>query len=104
MLFADYGGYRLFPADTFTGFTPPPQSIPKSIGHYAEGVAACREGTPTTCHFGYSGPLSEAVLLGSVAYRAGKRLEWDAAALTATNCPEAARFIRKQYRPGWEVA
>jgi hypothetical protein len=44
------------------------------------------------------------VLLGSVAYRVGKRLEWDAAALTATNCPEADRFIRKQYRPGWEVA
>ena len=104
MLFADYGGYRLFPAEKFAGFTPPPQSIPKSIGHYAEWIAACREGTPTTCHFGYSGPLSEAVLLGSVAYRAGKRLEWDAAALTATNCPEAARFIRKQYRPGWEVA
>jgi predicted dehydrogenase len=104
MLFADYGGYRLFPAEKFAGLTPPPQSIPKSIGHYAEWITACREGTPTTCHFGYSGPLSEAVLLGSVAYRVGKRLEWDAAALTASNCPEAARLVRKQYRPGWEVA
>jgi predicted dehydrogenase len=104
MLFADYGSYRLFPAEKFAGFTPPPQSIPKSIGHYAEWVAACREGTPTTCDFGYAGPLSETVLLGAVAYRTGTRLEWDAAALTATTCPEADRFIRKPYRPGWEVA
>jgi predicted dehydrogenase len=104
MMFADYGSSKLFPQEKFTGFTPPPQSIPKSIGHYAEWIQACREGTPTTCNFGYSGPLSEAVLLGSVAFRAGKRLEWDAAALTATNCPDADRFVRKQYRPGWEVA
>jgi predicted dehydrogenase len=104
MLFADYGGYRLFPAEKFAGFKPPPQSIPNSIGHYAEWIAACRDGTPTTCHFGYSGPLSEAVLLGTVAYRVGERLEWDAAALKATNCPEADRLIRKPYRQGWEVA
>ena len=104
MMFADYTSYRLFPAEKFASFTPPPQSIPKSIGHYDEWIAACREGTPTTCHFGYSGPLSEAVLLGSVAFRAGQRLEWDAAALTARNCPEADRFVRKTYRSGWEVA
>ena len=104
MMFADYTSYRFFPEEKFASFTPPPQSIPKSIGHHAEWIAACREGTPTTCHFGYSGPLSEAVLLGSVAFRTGKRLQWDAAALTARNCPEADRFVRKQYRPGWEVA
>ena len=103
MMFADYGSYRLFPAEKYAGFQPPPQSIPKSIGHHAEWIAACREGTPTTCHFGYSGPLSEAVLLGTVAYRVGKRLEWDAAALTATNCPEAAPLVRKRYRAGWEI-
>jgi hypothetical protein len=104
MMFADYGSYRLFPEEKFVGFKAPQQSIAASIGHYAEWIAACRDGTPTTCHFGYSGPLSEAVLLGSVAYRTGKRLEWDAAALEAANCPDADRFIRKPYRPGWEVA
>lgn len=104
MMFADYTSYRLFPQEKFTGFTPPPQSIPKSIGHYAEWIQACREGTPTTCNFGYSGLLSEAVLLGSVAYRAGKRIEWDAAAVKVTNSPEADALVRKAYRPGWEVA
>jgi len=42
-------------------------------------------------------------LLALVAYRVGKKLEWDAAALTATNCPEAERFIRKKYREGWTL-
>ncbi len=103
-MFADYGSYRLFPHEKFTGFTPPPQSIPKSIGHYAEWIQACREGTPTTCSFGYSGPLSEAVLLGNVAYRAGKRIEWDGEAGKVTNAAEADALIRKSYRTGWEVS
>ena len=75
-----------------------------SIGHHAEWIKACKEGTPTTCNFDYSGALSEAVLLGNVAFRTGEALEWDAKTLTATNCAAADKYIRKQYRKGWEVA
>jgi len=103
-MFADYNGYKLFPQEKFANFTPPPAQIPKSIGHHAEWIRACREGGPTTCNFGYSGPLSEAVLLGNVAYRAGTRIEWDAAAVKVTNSPEADALVRKAYRAGWEVA
>jgi predicted dehydrogenase len=104
MMYADYGSYRLFPVEKFAGFQPPPETIPASIGHHAEWIQACKEGTPTTCHFGYSGPLTETVLLGNVAYRTGQSLEWDAANLTATNVPEAAKYVSKSYRAGWEVA
>ncbi|MEQ9409147.1 MAG: Gfo/Idh/MocA family oxidoreductase [Fuerstiella sp.] len=103
-LFADYGRYRLFPADKFAGFEPPPKTIPDSIGHHAEWIKACKDGSPTTCNFDYSGPLTETVLLGNVAYRTGKSLEWDATSLKATNCPEADKFISKEYRSGWEVS
>ncbi|MCA9082849.1 MAG: Gfo/Idh/MocA family oxidoreductase [Planctomycetaceae bacterium] len=103
-MFADYSRYRLFPADKFSSFKPPEQSIPASIGHHAEWIKACKDGSPTTCNFDYSGALTETVLLGNVAYRTGKALTWDAAALKATNCPEADAFIAKQYRSGWEVA
>ena len=48
--------------------------------------------------------MSEAVLLGNVAYRTGEKLEWDAKTLKATNCPAADKYIRKEYRMGWEVA
>mgnify|MGYP000909207835 FL=1 len=103
-MYADYGNYRLFPTDKFANFKPPAQTIPASIGHHAEWIKACKDGSPTTCNFDYSGALTEAVLLGNVAYRVGKKLEWDAQQLRATNCPEADKFISKVYRPGWEVA
>ncbi len=103
-MFADYGRYRLFPTDKFADFEPPAKSIPDSIGHHNEWIKACKEGSPTTCNFDYSGALTESVLLGNVAYRVGKPLEWDAENLKATNCPEADKYISKVYRPGWEVA
>ena len=103
MMYADYNTYRLFPSADFAGYEPPPQTIPASIGHHAEWLQACRDGSPTTCNFDYSGALSESVLLGNVAYRTGEILEWDAATLTATNCPAADKYIRKEYRDGWAV-
>ena len=103
-MFANYGSYRLFPTDKFSGYKPPEQSIPRSIGHHAEWIKACKDGSPTTCNFDYSGALTETVLLGNVAYRVGQSLDWDAKQLKATNCPAADKFLSKEYRSGWEVA
>ncbi len=103
-MFANYGSYRLFPAEKFADFKPPEPSIPPSIGHHAEWIKACKDGSPTTCNFDYSGALTEAVLLGNVAYRTGEKLEWDAKNLKATNCAAADKYISKEYRAGWEVA
>lgn len=103
-MFADYSKYKLFPADKFAAYEAPLPSIPKSIGHHREWLKACRDGSPTTCNFDYSGALSEAVLLGNVAYRSGKSFAWDGAGLKAVDCPEAEKFLRKEYRKGWEVA
>ena len=44
------------------------------------------------------------MLLGTVAHRAGKKLEWDAENLKVTNCPEANGFLRREYRKGWELS
>ncbi|MEC8114323.1 MAG: Gfo/Idh/MocA family oxidoreductase [Planctomycetota bacterium] len=71
MVLADYGRHYLLPEQQFVGFTPPPQSIPSSIGHHREWLEAIRSGGPTTCHFAYSGNLTHTVLLGNQAYRAG---------------------------------
>jgi hypothetical protein len=95
MLLSDYGRYLLLPEDKFVGFTPPTPFIPASIGHHAEWLSACKTGAPTTCNFEYAGWLTEANHLGNVAYRSGKRLQWDAANLRATNCPDADRFVRR---------
>ena len=101
-LLADYGTRKLFLEPGLSAETPPP-TIPDSIGHHQEWIAACKSRTSTTCNFDYSGALAEAVLLGNVAYRAGRRLTWDADLLKATNCPEADNFIRREYRPGWTL-
>ncbi|MDA0285691.1 MAG: gfo/Idh/MocA family oxidoreductase, partial [Planctomycetota bacterium] len=104
MMYANYGSYKLFPQEKFANFTPPEQTIPNSIGHHAEWIKACKDGSPTTCNFDYSGALTESVLLGNVAFRCGKALEWDADILEVTNTTEAARYLRKEYRKGWEVS
>ena len=59
--------------------------------------------SPTLCNFEYSGTLVEHNLLGTVAFRAGNKLQWDAENLKAPNCPEADRFIRRPYREGWAL-
>ena len=101
MIIADYGAHKLIRDGVVADFTPPKPTIPDSIGHHKEWIAACKTGSPTTCNFAYSGALSEAVLLGNVAYRVGKKFQWDAAALKAVNAREADTFIRHQYRSGW---
>ncbi len=103
MLLADYGKYRLLPENQFEGYKPPEPSIPRSPGHHAEWINACKTGAPTSADFEYSGWLTEANHLGNVAYRVGKKLEWDEANLQVTNAPEAAPFIRREYRSGWKL-
>jgi predicted dehydrogenase len=103
MLIADYGRHELLPQAKFAGYQRPPRTIPDSIGHHREWIVACKTGSPTTCNFDYSGALAEAALLSNVALRTGKKLEWDAVALKATNCPEAGRYLRHEYRAGWTL-
>lgn len=103
MMLATYGNFTLLPQADFTGWKAPEESIPNSIGHYEEWIKACKEGTPTTCSFDYSGPLTETVLLGNVAYRSGGPIEWDAASLKVTNNDSANQFIERKYREGWRI-
>jgi predicted dehydrogenase len=104
MLLCDYGQRFLLPQENFKDFKAPEKSIPRSIGHHNEWIKACKDGTPTTCNFAYSGALSESVLLGNVAFRVGKKLEWDGAKMKATNAPEADKYIREEYRKGWSLS
>ncbi len=74
-----------------------------SPDHHLEWIRACKTGGPTSSHFGQAAVLTEAILLGNVAYRAGQKLEWDAPNMRASNCPEADRYIRREYRKGWTL-
>ena len=104
MLLSDYGKHVLLPEDKFRDFQRPEPFIPKSLGHHAEWIHACKTGAPTTCNFEYAGWLTEANHLGNVAYRVGRKLQWDPVALQATNVPDAEPLIRREYRKGWRLA
>jgi hypothetical protein len=93
------------PAGPFADFQTPPETIPRSIGHWEEWVefAKGRTKTPPGSNFQYSGWTTEANHLGNVAYRTGKKIQWDYVNMRATNAvSEAAPFIKRpQYRKGW---
>jgi predicted dehydrogenase len=104
MLLAGYSAHRLLPEKKFAGFQPPKLTIPPSIGHHREWVEACKKGdlNATTCHFGYSGALTETVLLGNVAFRSGKSFTWNPSSLKTSEAA-ANEYLRKEYRKGWEL-
>ena len=66
-------------------------------------AGGCKGGPSALADFEYSGWLTEANHLGNVAYRVGKKLEWDAEKMKATNAPEADQYIKRAYRKGWEL-
>lgn len=102
-MFADYGRYTLYPAEKFADYKRPEPTIPRSIGHHREWVKACKDASPTTCNFDYSGALTETVLLGNVAFRTGEKIQWDAENLKVTNSDKGQALIQREYRKGWTL-
>ncbi|MBM4073547.1 MAG: Gfo/Idh/MocA family oxidoreductase [Planctomycetes bacterium] len=101
---SDYGGeYRLLPMNAFEGYRPPKPTLPRSPGHHAEWIRACKGGPAAMSNFDYAGPLTEMALLGNVAIRVGQRITWDAEKMQCPGCPAADRYIRREYRKGWTL-
>jgi predicted dehydrogenase len=99
----DYGNNTVwFPEEQFKDFKAEP-TLPRSPGHHQEWINACKGGPPALSNFEYSGPLTEFILLGNVGIKLGKKFQWDAAALKATDAPEADPWIRWERRKGWEL-
>ena len=97
------GGPKLLPEEKFKDYPTPPQTLPRSPGHYVEWIQACKgQGPAPGSNFLYSGWVTESNHLGNVAYRTGKKLEWDYVNLRARNAPQADEFIRRPYRKGWD--
>ena len=91
----------LLPEEQYKDYRRPQLS---DINHWHQFVDAVQGKGTTSTHFGYSGPLTESVLLGGVStFFPNETLEWNAAKLQFTNKPEAARLIRRPPRKGWEV-
>jgi predicted dehydrogenase len=98
------GNGKLLPEERFKDFQRPPETLPRSPGHWVEWVNYAKgQGPVPGSNFQYSGWTTEANHLGNVAYRTGRKIEWDYVNLRATNAPEAAPFIKRPvYRKGWD--
>ncbi|HEX2344899.1 MAG TPA: hypothetical protein VHI98_30805, partial [Vicinamibacterales bacterium] len=97
------GSGKLLPEERFKDFQTPPETLPRSPGHWVEWVNYAKGLGPVPgSNFQYSGWTTEANHLGNVAYRIGKKIEWDYQNLVARNAPEAAPFIKREYRQGWQ--
>ena len=80
-----------------------PKTLPRRSGTWGEWFEACTGGPPAGCDFPWAGLLTEFVLLGNIALRVGRHLEYDAASARFTNCDEANQYIREPYRDGWTL-
>ncbi len=96
-------GLRILPETKMEAYTRPPKTIPRSIGHYQEWIEACKGGPAAGSNFDYAAPLTEIVLLGCAAVRAGEKLEWDAANMRFPNLPAADQYLTKECRAGWKL-
>ncbi len=106
MMGGGWAGFcRILPESRMKETPAPPKTLPRSIGHYQEWVEAARgaEIVPGS-NFEYSGPMTEAILLGNIALRyPGKTLQWDAAKMAFTNNAEATKLVHYEYRKGWTL-
>jgi len=91
---------QLFPAGDFADYQMPDHA---EDNHYTQWTDAILGQGKTSCPFEYAGPLTEAVLLGNVAYRSGQPVDWDPRLMLARGNQAAESFIRREYRTGWEV-
>jgi len=82
---------------------PKDEMLP-DVGHFQkEWTDACKGNLKTSCDFEYSGTMIETMVLGLVAYRVGKKLDYDGATGRVRNCPEANALLSRKYREGWTL-
>jgi len=100
----DYGdNYQIFHNKKRLTVDKPEATLPRSPGHFKEFAIACKGGPAAMSNFDYAGRLTETILLGNVALRAGKEVKWDAKNLKVTNDEAANKFIRRKYREGFGI-
>jgi len=88
--------------EPFTVVTEPAEDGARQDGN-SVWIESFKNNTQSPGSFIYAGAVTESILLGGVALRAGKRVEYDSASMKITNAPEANKFLTREYRSGWEL-
>lgn len=104
MLLCGFDNYKLLPEEKYADFKTPEPFLPESPGFHQEFINACKgDKTLPSCHFGYSGPLAETVLLANIAFRSGAEFDWEYETLTCKGAPEAQELIKPVFKKGWKI-
>ncbi len=96
-------GDRIFPDARAAKFADLPRTLPRRQGIWGEWLEACAGKEPAACAFDRAAPLTEIVLLGNIAIRTGKLLEWDGPGMRFANSDDANRLLSEPYRTGWSL-
>jgi len=96
-------GNRIIPEEKMIAYKLPPKTLKRRSGTWGEWVEAIRGGDEAGCNFEWASILTEAVLLGNIAIRTGKRLDWDAEKMRFTNNGAANKYVNPAYRSGWSL-
>jgi predicted dehydrogenase len=106
----DYGAqFKLLPAKDFEGLEDPPRKLPRlgfgddDLHQKMEWIQAIENGKQPMSNIGYASIMTEAMLLGNVAILTGKRIQYDGETGQVINAPEAAQYLRREYRKGWTI-
>lgn len=97
---------RLLPDKLMNDYEWPAETVARvpNEDHYQNWIDACKGGPAGGSNFDYASPFTETVLLGNVALRTGKKIQWDAKKMKVTNVRDADQlFIEREYREGWSL-
>ncbi len=96
-------GVQLLPASRWADYELPPKLLTRSPGHMLDWIRAAKGGDASCSHFGISGPYTEWVVLGVIAFRVPGKLNWDSKNLRFTNSEEANKYVKPNFREGWDL-
>lgn len=96
-------GVWLLPSARWQEYSLPPQLLTRSPGHMQDWVRACKGGAPSCSDFSIVGPYAEWLALTAISMRVGGVLNWDAKNMRFTNNEKANRYVKPEFRPGWEM-
>ncbi len=94
---------RLIGEKKMKQFKKPPLTLPRPASELDQWLTACKGGKPSNARVEVTGKLSETVAIGNVALRTDQKLLWDSAKMEFGNAPKANKYLKREYRPGWEL-
>ena len=107
MFYETYGNKpRIYPESLAQKAAKLPVTLPRiTVSHEMNWVAAAKGEAKASSPFSLAAPLTETMLLGIAALRAGqgRKVLYDGAAMNITNIPEANQYLTREYRKGREL-